>query len=319
MCLYVVFFFFFSSRRRHTRFDCDWSSDVCSSDLIELLRITRGWLSQGINYSLTAFGGEGRDTFNVYSNTAELRMEGEAGNDTFVIRAFIAEDNIIANGGGDDDHFEYNINAPVSINGGTGFDTVVVIGTERSDAFLITEDGVFGAGLTVRVDGVEEALEIDGLEGDDQFFILSTRDNVVTTVIGGLGSDTFNVAGDVTADIISQDLNGRSAVVNHGTTSTPGTSYDKLLVDGIAVTVADETQGKVVIDQSGGFTELVEDDGSIDSYLVSLVAPDGAFNATAYLTISAGISSTADRRMPLRTPGTDLADSVLVSIDYDEG
>src|SRR5205085_5336459 len=28
------FFFFFSSRRRHTRFDCDWSSDVCSSDLV---------------------------------------------------------------------------------------------------------------------------------------------------------------------------------------------------------------------------------------------------------------------------------------------
>src|SRR6266480_3984281 len=28
------FFFFFSSRRRHTRLTCDWSSDVCSSDLI---------------------------------------------------------------------------------------------------------------------------------------------------------------------------------------------------------------------------------------------------------------------------------------------
>src|SRR2546430_14330784 len=27
--------FFFSSRRRHTRFDCDWSSDVCSSDLLQ--------------------------------------------------------------------------------------------------------------------------------------------------------------------------------------------------------------------------------------------------------------------------------------------
>src|SRR2546430_9168805 len=26
--------FFFSSRRRHTKFDCDWSSDVCSSDLL---------------------------------------------------------------------------------------------------------------------------------------------------------------------------------------------------------------------------------------------------------------------------------------------
>src|SRR6266568_4552381 len=29
----VVLFFFFSSRRRHTRWNCDWSSDVCSSDL----------------------------------------------------------------------------------------------------------------------------------------------------------------------------------------------------------------------------------------------------------------------------------------------
>src|SRR5688572_31324087 len=31
--MFFAFFFFFSSRRRHTRFDCDWSSDVCSSDL----------------------------------------------------------------------------------------------------------------------------------------------------------------------------------------------------------------------------------------------------------------------------------------------
>src|SRR5256886_3031881 len=25
----MIIYFFFSSRRRHTRFDCDWSSDVC--------------------------------------------------------------------------------------------------------------------------------------------------------------------------------------------------------------------------------------------------------------------------------------------------
>src|SRR6266571_5533969 len=31
--LLALFFFFFSSRRRHTRLTCDWSSDVCSSDL----------------------------------------------------------------------------------------------------------------------------------------------------------------------------------------------------------------------------------------------------------------------------------------------
>src|SRR5690242_18110430 len=32
MC--YILCFFFSSRRRHTRLTCDWSSDVCSSDLI---------------------------------------------------------------------------------------------------------------------------------------------------------------------------------------------------------------------------------------------------------------------------------------------
>src|SRR5256885_8447848 len=34
-CGYVCFFFFFSSRRRHTRLQGDWSSDVCSSDLLK--------------------------------------------------------------------------------------------------------------------------------------------------------------------------------------------------------------------------------------------------------------------------------------------
>src|SRR5581483_4095160 len=32
--LFFIFFFFFSSRRRHTRYWRDWSSDVCSSDLL---------------------------------------------------------------------------------------------------------------------------------------------------------------------------------------------------------------------------------------------------------------------------------------------
>src|SRR6266481_8376325 len=32
--LVFTVFFFFSSRRRHTRWNCDWSSDVCSSDLV---------------------------------------------------------------------------------------------------------------------------------------------------------------------------------------------------------------------------------------------------------------------------------------------
>src|SRR5467141_2662618 len=37
----MTFFFFFSSRRRHTRFKWDWSSDVCSSELVGA-RVVRG-------------------------------------------------------------------------------------------------------------------------------------------------------------------------------------------------------------------------------------------------------------------------------------
>src|SRR5690625_1342278 len=33
--LFIVSFFFVSSRRRHTRWPRDWSSDVCSSDLVD--------------------------------------------------------------------------------------------------------------------------------------------------------------------------------------------------------------------------------------------------------------------------------------------
>src|SRR2546430_3425143 len=41
---FFFFFFFFSSRRRHTRFDCDWSSDVCSSDLTFTLGVMMRYL-----------------------------------------------------------------------------------------------------------------------------------------------------------------------------------------------------------------------------------------------------------------------------------
>src|SRR2546429_3009255 len=40
----ILFFFFFSSRRRHTRCSRDWSSDVCSSDLVAVANENYGRL-----------------------------------------------------------------------------------------------------------------------------------------------------------------------------------------------------------------------------------------------------------------------------------
>src|SRR5690242_21580790 len=49
-CLLLCDFFFFSSRRRHTRLTCDWSSDVCSSDLFSAVHYWRR--TKGIAFAI---------------------------------------------------------------------------------------------------------------------------------------------------------------------------------------------------------------------------------------------------------------------------
>src|SRR4029077_6449099 len=100
-----------------------------------------------------------------------------------------------AGAGGGADEVQYNVNAPVSVDGGTGFDKLVILATEFADDIVITAKGIFGAGLNVRYTTIE-VVEVDGLEGDDQFFVQSTQFGVAYRVIGGLGSDTINVTGD---------------------------------------------------------------------------------------------------------------------------
>src|SRR5205814_4701808 len=50
-CIVFVLFFFFSSRRRHTRCLSDWSSDVCSSDLLVYLRPTMSKVPADLKYT----------------------------------------------------------------------------------------------------------------------------------------------------------------------------------------------------------------------------------------------------------------------------
>src|SRR5215467_6550332 len=84
-----MIFFFFSSRRRHTRLQGDWSSDVCSSDLIPeypLARIPRvppgangrmaaGIVDQGYRWDRCAAAQSGR-----IKNQGRWTMGGAADN-----------------------------------------------------------------------------------------------------------------------------------------------------------------------------------------------------------------------------------------------
>src|SRR5207247_2374602 len=191
---------------------------------------TRGWLSRGATFPLTVYGGTGNDQITVYSNKAELRLEGNAGNDAFVIRAFA----------------------------------------------LVSGLGVSTEGKTQAIAG----------EGEDDFFSQGTRQGFVTTIVGGLGNDTFSVAGDVTQTIISRDLEGRSALINHGVRSATDPLYDGLLAPGVALHVADAALGQIVITESGGTTTVIESAPSFtDTYQVALSTMP---TAPVFITVSAG-------------------------------
>ncbi|MCP4887379.1 MAG: hypothetical protein GY904_12290, partial [Planctomycetaceae bacterium] len=273
-------------------------------------------LSRGISLATVIYGGNGDDKFAVYSNKAQLKLFGEADDDEFVVRAFALFDVDINTGAGAD-VVEYNINAPVSIDGGSGIDTVVAIGTPLADNFVITETGIFGAGLAISYENIEIA-EVDGLEGDDNFYVLSTNEDIVTTIIGGLGSDTINVGGDVTGRIVAQSVEGQSGFINHAVESLdPG--FNGIFADGISLNIANRETAKVVVkefsaagitpvntnsDLEDGQTVVREDSaGSLDRYTVSMSEfLDHAINPTiAYVTVSATRSSSSDRKLERRT------------------
>ncbi|CAM2780863.1 LEPR-XLL domain-containing protein [Vibrio rarus] len=286
---------------------------VAAGDEIETTETTLGFLSNGNSLPMVIYGGDGEDSIKVYSNQAVTKLYGEAGDDSFVVRAFLLADSGLTNssvdvelfGGDGADTIEYSINAALKIDGGAGSDKVVVLGTEGDDSFMITEDGIFGAGLNISYQGVEFA-ELDGLEGDDTFYVLSTNADVETTIIGGLGADVFNVASDVTQSIVSYSVEGRSSFINHSVFSDDD-AYNGIFVDGVSLNVASEENGAIAISNQ---SLLVDEDGMTDSYELSLSVDEPNVATLAYVTVSAARASTSDK-----DNSNGQASSVLVSID----
>ncbi|TMB63883.1 MAG: hypothetical protein E6J51_10410, partial [Chloroflexi bacterium] len=270
---------------------------IAPEDVFATIDTTQGWLSNGVSFPMTINGGIGDDSFIVFHNLDTLNLNGDAGNDNFLVQAFALagsqEDHRALtdlSGGAGADLIKYAVNAPVNIDGGDGFDTVVVIGTEFNDDFVITPNGVFGAGLSVNFVHIE-ALDVDGGAGNDRFFILGTNPNWTTTVTGGLGSDLFSVQGPTPGNgVISKDLLGHSGIITHGVESSIiGSIYSGINVQGISAHVGDnDTPGVVVIPTDGSNqvvqgngTTFSETDQTLDKFYVVLTrAPEVAVNVT---------------------------------------
>src|SRR5262249_27439067 len=129
-------------------------ANVLPEDVFATIETTRGWLSNGISKPMTINGGDDNATFIVFHNPTARNLNGNNGDDNFLIQAFALagsqeDQRALTDLSGDAgaDLIQYAVNAPVNVNGGDGFDRVVVIGTEFGDDFVITRSGVFGAGL----------------------------------------------------------------------------------------------------------------------------------------------------------------------------
>ena len=187
----------------------------------------------------------------MFHNVAVLNLNGGDGDDLFTVRAFALKGSTDSErartdmkGDGGADTILYVVNAPVGIDGGDGFDTVRIIGTEFGDDFVVTDTGVFGAGLNVSYVNIEK-LVADGAEGDDRFFVLSTGLDVVTEIDGGLGSDTLLRRRQPVAragPVISNDFRGHSGIILHSVEESSDPAWVGVPIEGLSANVGDNEE-----------------------------------------------------------------------------
>src|SRR5207244_2695543 len=161
-------------------------------------------------------------------------------------------------------------------------------------------------------------------EGNDTFYVLSTNENVHTTILGGLGSDTFKVAdgndSGAPISVVSNDLLGHSGIIAHSIESGD-LNYKGLHLDGVSANVADNDEPAIVITQSGGSTRVFEPGtpgGSItDTYTVVLTRRP---TENVRVTVSPQVLSEADiargaRGISVNSNAADF-DNLGTSLDF---
>ena len=162
-------------------------------------------MTNGNTAPLYVLGGTQNDYFEVDHNVGMLYLAGDEGDDTFLINTFLVlkqnpdKPDEVTNlttlfGGTGSNRYEYLQNAPVAINGGSGYDTIIIEGTPIDDTFIITNTYIAGAGRIVNYTNVE-SIEVDGGGGNDSIYVLSTDPALTVTVNGGSGDDTIYIGG----------------------------------------------------------------------------------------------------------------------------
>jgi hypothetical protein len=266
----------------------DSDAGVADADPIYTTNTTKGYLSDGNSHKITLNGGAGGDTFDVLRNKEILDLNGQSGDDTFVVRSFVylelevdgnttspdLED-VGLTGGEDDDLMDvlgdfstksedpdYVVNSLVDIDGGTGNDRLIVVGTEYDDSYVVADGKVYGGGLSINFNSIE-SLEVTAAEGNDLISVLSTSPDFQTVLYGDLGSDTFVICPREVDPVVSKNLRGHRGIIEHSIVSGDD-GYDGLLVEGIAVQVHDNDGNySYVTVYEEDTTHVMDEDGTV--------------------------------------------------------
>ena len=94
----------------------------------------------------------------------------------------------------------FNRNAPLHIDGGSGFNTFILEGTEINDQFVVyvDDDGVQqikGAGVDMGSIQNVQNIQINAIDGDDTIYIYGVNAETRLTVNAGRGNDTIQIGG----------------------------------------------------------------------------------------------------------------------------
>jgi hypothetical protein len=247
----------------------------------------------GTSANLGTASNPGNDTVSVSATAAANTVSATVNGTPFMVPV-PANGQIFARLFGGNDSFTLNegtgsqpVGPPLSVNGGTGSNTVTVNGTTNSDTFTIsaTTVGLTGAGA-LSYSNVQ-TLNVNGQGGNDTFSMTGINPGTATALDGGTGADTYT-------GTLASAFNGSLTLVNLETATlqvggdfsgsltvnSPG-NLQSLSVTGVVTSGSTITATNVTNVTLGTLAgTLLAAGGSVNGATITSVASTGLLTAT---------------------------------------
>lgn len=144
----------------------------------------------------------GTETVN-YSGIEELDLDAGDGDDDITVDGTSVPTYVLGGLGDDDFTVNGSMNAPLHLDGGPGFDSLLFNGTSGDDIIILTDSSISGLGAGVTFVSIENFV-IDAGAGND--FVDGSALTVSVTIYGGSGDDTL-IGGSNDDKLYGQDDN----------------------------------------------------------------------------------------------------------------